>query len=339
MPSGDLTRPARGASRSLRSELLGREPISKPTSFLQVSRAWSGRLLGTSHTARYQAALRLMLLPFLLGALALVALPAASMFLLIFVAYDGLSPPRWSGAQNFVYVVTDPLFWIAARNTIVFVALAVPLRILGALALALLLRRRRRGTGLYRLATYLPGVIPDAAYALIWLWIFNPLYGPLNLLLGAIGLPTPAWLVDPRLALLAIVVMSLFQIGEGIVVFLAALQDIPHDYYQAAAIDGGSRWQMFRFITLPLLAPWLLLLTVRDIIMSAQNTFTPAYLMTGGGPYYATLFMPLLIYEEAFDRFRYGEAALMLLLLFVWLGLLLWLLFTLLGGWGYQDEA
>jgi multiple sugar transport system permease protein len=280
-----------------------------------------------------------MLLPFLLGALVLIAIPAAAMLPLIFATYDSLSAPTWAGWQNVAYVFSDYLFWIAARNSIFFVALAVPPRVLGALAIALLLNQRRRGVGLYRVAVYLPTVIPDVAYALIWLWIFNPIYGPLNMVLGALGLPTPAWLVDRNTALPAIVLMSLFQIGEGIVIFLAALRDVPEEYYQAAAIDGGSRWQMFHSITLPLLAPWLVLLTARDIILSAQNTFSPAYLMTGGGPYYATLFIPLLIYEEAFDRFRFGEAALMLLLLFLWLGILLWLAFTFAGGWGYADDV
>ncbi|MBK9715357.1 MAG: sugar ABC transporter permease [Kouleothrix sp.] len=280
-----------------------------------------------------------MLAPFLVGALALLVVPAAGMFLLIFIAYDGLSPPAWAGMQNIAYVFNDRLFWIAARNSIVFVALAVPLRLLGALAIALLLSQRRRGVGLYRVAVYLPTIIPDVAYALIWLWIFNPLYGPLNRAIGAAGLPTPAWLADPTWAFLAIVIMSLFQIGEGVVVFLAGLRDIPEELYQAAAIDGGSRWQMFRSITLPLLAPWLLLLAVRDLLLSSQNTFTPAYLMTGGGPYYATLFMPLLIYEEAFNRFRFGEAATMLLLLLLWLGVVLWLTYETLGGWGYADDV
>jgi ABC-type glycerol-3-phosphate transport system permease component len=119
--------------------------------------------------------------------------------------------------------------------------------------------------------------------------------------------------------------MSALQIGEGFVVLLAGLQDIPRDYYHSAALDGGSRWQLFRFITLPLLAPWLVLLTIRDIILSAQSTFAPAYMMTGGGPYYATFFMPLLIYQEAFDRFRFGHGSALLLLLFLGVGLLLYL--------------
>jgi multiple sugar transport system permease protein len=271
--------------------------------------------------------------------LLLVVLPALLSFALAFTAYDALSPPAWRGLQNFAEIFASPLFWTALRNSATFVLLAVPLRVLGALALALLLRERRRGAGFYRAAVYLPTVIPDVAYALIWLWIFNPIYGPLNSVLGAIGLPQPAWLARADSALLAIVIMSALQIGEGFVVLLAGLQDIPRDYYHSAALDGGTRWQLFRFITLPLLAPWLVLLTIRDIILSAQSTFAPAYMMTGGGPYYATFFMPLLIYQEAFDRFRFGHGSALLLLLFLGVGLLLLLLYYVVGGWGYAGDG
>jgi multiple sugar transport system permease protein len=279
-----------------------------------------------------------MLLPYLAGMFLLVAAPALLSFALALTQYDALSPPVWHGLGNFEQIFRNPLFWTAARNSIYFVALAVPLRVLGALVLALLLRERRRGAAVYRAAVYLPTVIPSVAYALIWTWIFNPIYGPLNQLLGAVGLPAPAWLVRPDTALIAIALMSAFQIGEGFVVLLAGLQDISPDYYQSAKLDGGGRWQLFRFITLPLLAPWLLLLTLRDIILSAQSTFTPAYLMTGGGPYYATLFMPLLIYQTAFDRFRFGQGAAMLLLLFLSVGLLLLLVYYVMRSWGLADD-
>lgn len=289
--------------------------------------------------ARYRAELRLMLAPFLIGMVVLVALPALLTVALAFTDYDALSAPIWWGLQNFTEILAEDLFRIAVGNSLLFVALAVPLRLLGALVLALLLNRPWRGVGVCRVAVYLPTVIPDVAYALIWLWIFNPIYGPLNQLLMFLGLPAPAWLVDPRTALIAIVIMALFQIGEGFVVLLAGLQDIPRDYYHAAAVDGGGRWQIFRTITLPLLWPWLLLLTVRDLILSAQSTFTPALLMTGGGPYYATLFVPLLIYEEAFDRFRFGQASAMLLFMFLVISALVWLVYDLVGGWGYADDV
>ena len=166
------------------------------------------------------------------------------------------------------------------------------------------------------MAVYVPTVVPSVAYALIWLWIFNPRYGPLNQALESLGLPTPAWLIDSATALPAIAFTALFQIGEGFLVLLAGLRAIPEECHHAAALDGAGPGATFRHVTLPLLAPWLLLLSFRDIIVSAQSTFTPALLMTGGGPYYATLFVPLLMYETAFDRFRFGEGAAMTLLVF-----------------------
>jgi multiple sugar transport system permease protein len=289
--------------------------------------------------ARYRASLYLMLAPFLAGTLALVVVPAALSFGLAFTAYDGLSPPEWRGLANFRGLLHDQLFLTAARNSLVFVALGVPLRALAALALALLLNRPRRGVGLYRAAVYLPTIVPSPAYALAWLWVFNPVAGPLNALLGALGLPAPAWLADSRTALLAMVIMSLFQLGEGLVVLLAGLQATPRAYYDAAAIDGAGAWGALRHITLPLLAPWLLLLIIRDIIVSAQSTFAPALLMTGGGPYYATLVLPLLMYQTAFDRFRFGEGAAIMLLVFAGVAALIALSYLLLGGWGYEDEV
>jgi multiple sugar transport system permease protein len=301
--------------------------------------SFSRRLIPVKATTRYQAGLYLLLLPYLLGALLLVVLPALFSFALALTEYDALSPPVWRGLQNFYHLSQDQLFLISIRNSAVFVLLTVPLRILGALALALLLDQPRRGVKLYRTAIYLPTVVPNVAYALIWLWVFNPVYGPLNILLDSLGLPTPAWLVNEKTALPALAFMALFQIGEGFAVLLAGLQEIPQDYYRAAALDGANRWQLFRYITLPLLSPWLLLITMRDIIVSVQGTFTPALIMTGGGPYYATLFAPMLIYETAFDRFRFGEGAAMMLLLFLALGLLLWLVYAAVGGWGYADEV
>jgi multiple sugar transport system permease protein len=293
----------------------------------------------TQSSSTYRAELRLLLLPFLLGSAVLVAAPALLSLGLAFAKYDAVSPPTWYGLRNFSNLAADPRFWISIQNSLYFIIAAVPLRVLGALALALLLHQRAPGVGFYRTAVYLPTLIPDVAYALVWLWIFNPLYGPLNLILGALGLPTPAWLVNPQTAKPALVLMSLFQIGEGFVVLLAGLHHIPKDYYDAAVVDGGSRWQVFYYVTLPLLIPWLALLTFRDVILSFQNTFTPAFLMTGGDPYYATLFVPLLIYEEAFDSLRFGQSAALMLLMFLLTLLIVFALFVLFRRWGYADEV
>lgn len=263
----------------------------------------------------HKQALGLMLLPYLLGLVGFILIPAGLMLGLAFTQYDGLSLPRWTGLQNFNLLFVDLRFWAALKNSLFFTMLAVPLRSLGALALALCLNQPRRGAGFYRAAIYLPTVIPDIAYALIWLWVFNPLYGPLNVLLVNLGLPAPAWLVDPSTAKPALIVMSLFQIGEGFVILLAGLQMISREVLESAVVDGATRRQLIWHVILPLLQPWLALLTIRDVILSLQNTFTPAWVMTGGGPYYATLFLIQLAYEEAFDGFRFGQGAAILLII------------------------
>ncbi len=278
-------------------------------------------------------------MPFLGGALLLVGVPALLSFALAFTRYDALGPPQWVGLANFTEALRDIRLGAAIHNSVYFIALAVPLRLVGALLLALLLNRPFRGVGACRAAVYLPTVIPDAAYALIWLWIFNPVFGPLNLVLGALRLPTPTWLADPATAKLVFVGMSLFQIGEGFVILLAGLKSIPREYYEAAHVAGGSRWQAFLCITAPLLWPWLALLTFRDVIHSFQYTFTHAFLMTGGDPYYSTLFMPLLVYEEAFDRFRFGVGSAVMLLMFLLTAVMIAALYRVFRGRGYADAA
>ena len=280
-----------------------------------------------------------MLAPYLTGTVMLVIIPVTLSAILALTAYDGLSRPEWRGLQNFREILADLRFEIAVRNSLIFLVLTVPLRLVITVSLALLLCRPRRGVGLYRMAIYLPTVVPGPAYALMWLWILNPLYGPLNLLLGAVGLPAPAWLGDSRTALPALAFTTLFQIGEAFVILLAGLQEISDEYYHAASIDGAGPVRQLVHLTLPLLAPWLLLVTLRDIIATAQSTFTPALMMTGGGPYYATLVLPLLIYETAFDRFRFGEGAAMTLMLCLGVGAIIFLAYQAFGGWGYEDEA
>jgi multiple sugar transport system permease protein len=286
---------------------------------------------------RYQRYSALFLLPYLIGAFLLIVIPLFLSLILSFFTYDGLSAPVWSGWANFRDVWQEPLFGIALVNSVKFIYLAVPLRLLAALGLALLFSRPRRGTGLYRAMVYLPTIVPEVAYALLWLWILNPLYGPLNQILRSIGLPAPAWLVNEKTALPALVMMTLFTIGEGFVVLLAALKFTSREIYDAAWVDGSGRWYAFFHITLPLLKPWLILLVVRDVILAFQSTFTPAYLMTGGGPYYATLFLPMLAFEEAFDRLRFGLGSVIVLLMVLCTLGLLALLFVIFQEWDYEE--
>lgn len=280
----------------------------------------------------------MFLLPYLLGALVLIVIPAGLTFYIAFHRYNGVSAPVFVGWENFNFLRYEPLFKIALINSLLYISEAVPLRILGALGLALLYSHPRRGVGLYRAAAYLPTAIPDAAYALMWLWVLNPLYGPLNGLLRAVGLPAPGWLSDSAWALPAIILVSLLQIGEGFVILLVGLRHIPRETYDAAYVDGAGSWKSFWAITLPLLTPWLVLLIVRDVVLTFQNTFTPAYLMTRGGPYYATFFLPLLTYETAFDGLRFGQAAAIMVLIFLYTLLMVLFVYFLFEGWGFDEE-
>lgn len=268
-------------------------------------------------TSRYQRQLSLFLAPYLLGSFFLILLPALATLMIAFTEYRGIITPIWNGLTNFHQLFVSQIIRTSFRTTLLFIIIAVPVRLLGALLLALLLNGRNRFFGFYRAAVYLPTIIPEAAYALIWLWIFNPLYGPLNLLLSKAGLPTVNWLVEAGPAQAAIVLMLAFQLGEGFIIALIALQSIPKAFYEAATIDGATAWQRFSHITLPLIAPWLLLLTLRDIVISVQATFTPSYMLTYGGPYYATTYLPLLVYELAFDFLDFGVAAAVLVIAYL----------------------
>ena len=255
----------------------------------------------------------LLVLPYVAGTIALVAVPAAATFALALTDYDLINAPQWVALENFAALVRDPAFADALSATLVFVALAVPLRVAGALALALLLHGRFTGVELHRSAVYLPTVVPDVAVALIWLFLANPLYGPINLLLGAAGLPQPEWLTSPAGATALIVLISAFAIGEGFVIALAVRRELPTELYELARAEGSSTPHTFRRVTLPLMAPTLALLACRDTALSLQFAFVPALLVTGGGPDRATTLLPLLVYRNAFENGRYGYAAAMTL--------------------------
>jgi multiple sugar transport system permease protein len=284
--------------------------------------------------------LGLMLAPYLIGVSVLVVLPAVAGFGLALTDYNALQPPRFAGLANFRDLIDDEVFRIAVANSLFYIALAVPLRLIGALLTARLLLRPMRGTNVFRASVYLPTVIPDMAWALIWLWILNPLYGPLNQLLAFFGMAGPAWMSDQTSARLAIVLMMSWQIGEGFVVCLASLQNVPRDLLDQAAIDGSSAWRVFWNVTLPSIAPALLILLFRDTIFSFQANFVPALIVgRGGGPDYATMYLPMYIYNTAFGYLRFGYAAAMTCAMYVLSGVVLWLQYRVALRWqlGFGD--
>jgi multiple sugar transport system permease protein len=276
----------------------------------------------------------LMLAPYVFGLGLLIGLPAIVTFSLALTEYDLIRSPSWVGLENFRELWDDEVFRISLRNSLMFMAFAVPLRLAGALALALLLHRRFRGVGAARTSVYLPSIVPDVAYALLWLWIFNPLYGPLNLALDALGGPTPQWLTDPHDAQWAIIVMSLFVIGEGFLVALATRQSLPAELYELADLESAKPWYVFGRVTLPLMAPMLLLLLFRDTIFSFQATFVPALIVTEGGPPpYATTYLPVFAYQNAFEYLRYGYAAAATVVMFVVTAVVVYLQYRIVRRW------
>jgi multiple sugar transport system permease protein len=276
----------------------------------------------------------LMAAPFLVGVTALVLVPAFGSLAMSFYEWDLVRPARFVGMANVRELIGDPVFRISLRNTLLYVAAAVPLRLLGALGIGLLLHRRGRLRAAGRVAVLIPSVVPDAAYALVWLWILNPLYGPLNLALGSAGLPTPAWLTQATPARWAVVIMGVFQLGEGALIALIARTRVPEELHEIAALDGAGRWSRFFRVTLPIMAPALLLIAARDTILSIQATFSPALIVTEGGPPpYATTYLPLFVFRNAFEYLRYGYASAATAVMLVVTASMLWLQYRAFVWW------
>jgi multiple sugar transport system permease protein len=254
--------------------------------------------------------------PLVLGTVLLVVLPALGSVLLALTHYDALSPPRWAGLDNLRQLARDPLFRIALVNSLVVAAIAVPLRVVLALLLALLLQAPRREAPALRTAAYLPTAVPDLAWALLCLWLLNPLYGPAASLLRSLGIAPDLWLTDPDWARGAVVALLLFGVGEMMIVLIAARREVPGELYELCAVEGAGRGTVFRRLTLPLLWPAILFLACRDAVLTLQTTFVPGLIVTNGGPNFATTFLPHAIYQSGFEYLRFGYAAAQTLAMF-----------------------
>lgn len=280
----------------------------------------------------YRRGVWALFLPFLLGSLALVLLPAIVSAGYAFTRYDGLSPPRFAGLGVFRELMVAQEVRASLVATAIFLAIAVPLRIVGGLALALLLHARETGAGAGRVAAYVPVVIPDAATALIWLWIVNPIYGPVGLLAAGAAGGAPL-LLTAWGAQLTVIAIAVFALGEGFLITLAARRELPNILYDVARTEGARGLTLFRRVTLPLLAPVLGLLSARDLVLSMQVTLVPILLLTGGGPLGATKTLNVVIYESGFRDLRFGDAAALALFLVLITSLLVALQFRLLRRW------
>lgn len=257
------------------------------------------------------------ILIWIVGFLAFEIGPLMAVFFYSFTNYDVFSPPKWIGLANYQRVFTsDPLFWKSLANTGFIVLVAAPLRLVLALAVALLLNQRLRGIGIFRTIFYLPMMVPVAATAVLWAWMLDPRLGVVNYLLESAGGSGVNWMVTEAWSKPAIVLVTLWRIGEPVVLFLAGLQAIPNDLYEAAEIDGaGWRHKLFS-ITIPMLTSTIFMLLVLEIIELFQ-TFVWAYAMTKGGPLNSSLVYVLYIFRRAFEDFRIGYASALAVILFV----------------------
>lgn len=261
------------------------------------------------HRARQEALWGyLMIAPMLLGFGIFFYLALGASFFISLSKWDILTPPQWVGFENYRNLLADPSFRRALWNTSYYTLLSVPLGLIASLLLAIALNTNLRFRNLYRLIFFLPVLTMPVAIGIVWNWIYNPDFGILNQFLSLFGAPRLKWLTDPKLAMPALVILSVWQgSGYGMIIFLAGLQNIPKEYYEAAQIDGAKGWQRFRFITLPLLSPTMFFVTVTSLI-SAFQVFDVVYAMTAGRASNTLRTVVYQIYDEGFRYFRMGNA-------------------------------
>ena len=261
----------------------------------------------------------LMASPWLLGMLWLIFGPFGAAAYLSFTDYDILTQPEWIGLENFDKMLTDdPLFWKSLSVTTIYAVVAIPLGIVLGLFLAILLNTSIKGLAWLRTVYYLPAVLSGVAVSFLWIWVFSADWGVLNYLLSLINVSGPNWLTSEDWALTALIIMSLWGVGGGLVIYLAGLQGIPTELYEAAKIDGAARLRSFYHITLPMMSPVILFQLIMGII-SALQVFTQGYVMTQGGPNNATLFFLLHLYRNAFRFLNMGYASALAWALFIYI--------------------
>jgi multiple sugar transport system permease protein len=262
--------------------------------------------------------------------------PMLSSFYLAFCEYDIITPPKFIGLANFYNIITnDEIFWKALINTIYYVGVSVPLRLILAFLIAILLNQKIRGMGLYRTIFYLPTITSGVAMALIWTWVLDPSFGIINTVLRFFGIQGPGWLGDPKWAMPGIILVALWQVGTQVIIFLSGLQNVPVQFYEAAEIDGAGSFRKHISITIPLISPIFFFNLVIGIIQSFQ-VFDKVYIMTRGGPANATIVYVMYLYERAFTWLKMGYGSALAWILFFIIMLLTLLQFKF-SKWVYYE--
>ncbi len=275
--------------------------------------------------------------PWLIGLLVFTLGPMIASFLLSFADYPLIVPPKWIGLENYIEMFTDDkLVWQSLKVTFLYSLGAIPLFLTTSFLIAMLLNQQIRGITIFRTIYYLPSVISGVPVALLWLWMLNPEFGLVNNMLKEIGIKGPQWFFSTTWVIPSFILMNLWGLGMTMVIFLAGLQGIPAHLYEAAEIDGAGAWSKFRNVTLPMMSPIILFNGVIGIIDSFQ-IFTPAFVITNGGPANASLFYGLYLYNNAFKFFNMGYAAALAWLMFLIILIITGLVFRLTGSWIYYE--
>ncbi|MCX7918188.1 MAG: sugar ABC transporter permease [bacterium] len=284
----------------------------------------------------------LMILPSLVGFGLFTFGPMVYSFYLSFTKYNVVTPPKFIGLKNYLYLLTmDPGFWPSVKVTFIYAIVSVPLHIVISLSIALLLSANIRCIGLFRTIYFLPSLLPATASGILWIWIFNPNYGLLNKILATVGIEGPAWTLSTTWALPALIIMGLWGFGGGMIIFLAGLRNIPRTFYEAAEMDGANLFQKFINITFPMLSPVIFFNFVMGLI-GAMKVFDQAYVFGAagpgpGGPARATLFYVLYLYQKAFGHFHMGLGCAMAWMLFVAIVILTYCNFKLSKKWVFYS--
>lgn len=294
---------------------------------------------GLTSRQREEIIAYLLISPWIIGFLMFTLGPMVASLGLSFFETN-LFSSRFVGLKNYATLIsldeTKSLFWKSLYNTAYYAVLSIPLTIGAGFLIALLLNQNIRGQSAYRVLYYLPAVIPNVAASMIWLYLFQPEFGIVNWLLSLFHIEGIRWLLDPKTAKLVLVIMSVWGAGGNMLVFLAGLQGIPTELYEAATIDGAGRWRRFTHVTLPMISPTLFFVLVTSIISSFQ-VFSNAYVMTGGGPANSTLMYVLHLYLVAFRQYRMGYASALAWVFFVILLLFTLLVFKSSRAWVYYE--
>lgn len=281
----------------------------------------------------------LFIAPMMLGFLFFMAGPIIAAFGLSFTDYSLLHPAKFVGVDNYVHVLAeDDMFWTTIKNTLYFSAGLIPLNLILALSLALLLNRKLPGAGILRTAIFTPVVTSIIVWAIVWKYVFATDAGLLNQLLSYFGIQGPAWLYNTALVMPVVIVVSVLKkVGLNMVIFLAALQDVPKMYYEAATIDGASKWKQFTKVTLPMISPSLFLTLIITLIGSLK-VFSQIVVMTDGGPGDSTHVLVYYIYQLAFKTFDLGYASAVAFILFFLVLLLTIMQWNMRKRWVHHEE-